>query len=242
MGEEERERSRLRGRAVVAASAAVVIGAALVVSALLIAGSRHAAAPPVTSSTTTETSGPPPASTVPVALLRPSGPNLIDNPLLLGAPQGGLAPGLLAWGVNPSYSVVTVPVHALPLQSRGGVKTALVRAQREMVPHRVGGAWYTVVVKPGAVYLEQLALDVTSLAPGARVDLNLEWYAVAPEGVLRSLGAVAQHRWSTTRGFVEISQAAEAPPGVRQAHVVVNVVGGGTAIFTRASLRLASRR
>lgn len=227
----------------------VLCGVVLVVVAIVVDGATHSAVPRRTASyrhrpVTNTTTIPAPPPTVPVPLVRPGGPNLIDNPDLTGAPVAGLAPGLLAWGVRPHFSVVSVPVHTLPARLRPArpAPGREVRAQRESIGERVGGAWYTVIVHPDDLYLEQLALDVPALAAGARIDVNLEWYAIGHEGNLVPLGAVAQHRWSPTHSFVEISQASVAPPGSRQAHIVVNVVGGGTAVFTDVSLRLAVRR
>ncbi|MBV9410899.1 MAG: hypothetical protein JO148_04845 [Acidimicrobiia bacterium] len=156
----------------------------------------------------------------------PVAANLLTNPSFeRDSRTKGLARGLTVWG-DAHPALVDDPVHS-------GDQAQ----QLEVGPGRTGGAWFDVDAIGGRTYIQSAWIDVQQLAPGARVELLLEWYG----STANLLGYQAVPITTIDSGFVSRQQTVAAPPGTVRARFLVNFTGGGAAIVDDAALRSPSQ-
>jgi hypothetical protein len=211
------------GPRVPARRVAVLIGCALVLTGILIEGCQQGTGTgPVPHA---------PVTYVAIPKLTEVGHNLVVNPSMLAA-NAGLPSGMLAWGHQPRLAVVRATV-------RQGAIDKRVRAEQvSLLAGRTGGVWFTVRVKAGRWYVERMVVLVRSLPRGGSASVHLEWYRALRDGRLpEPLGAVTQNVRKV--GQTRARLAGLAPSGANRARVVLNVVGGGTAVMALPVLRRA---
>jgi hypothetical protein len=156
----------------------------------------------------------------------PASGNLVQNSSFESSTRTrGLADGLVAWG-DVETSLVRTPVHDRTRAQRIRVRFA----------HR-GGVYELVPVEGGTRYVQSIELAVPKLADGARVDVIIEWY----DDRGRLLGYRMLHVRRVSAALVRHQQVARAPAAATHARFVVNVDGGGTAVFDAADLSAAER-